>query len=51
MTACQWLVSLTCLVPATTELEATPWLTDYQQALHVARTSGKPLFVVFRCEH
>lgn len=25
------------------------WLTDYQEALQVARTTGKPLMVVFRC--
>ena len=26
------------------------WLTDYQAARAVARSSGKPLFVVFRCQ-
>lgn len=26
------------------------WHTDYDQALHVARKTGNPLFVVFRCE-
>ena len=25
------------------------WLTDYQEALRVARTTSKPLMVVFRC--
>ncbi len=27
------------------------WRTDYAQARAVARTSDRPLFVVFRCEH
>jgi hypothetical protein len=27
------------------------WLTDYDVARSLARQSGKPLFVVFRCEH
>jgi hypothetical protein len=32
--------------------EARPrWLTDYEQARKAARDSGKPIFVVFRCEH
>lgn len=26
------------------------WIYDYEKARHLARTSGKPLFVVFRCE-
>ena len=26
------------------------WLTDYQAAKKIARESGKPLFVVFRCQ-
>jgi hypothetical protein len=26
------------------------WLTDYQAARAAARSSGKPLFVVFRCQ-
>lgn len=26
------------------------WLTDYQAARAAARRSGKPLFVVFRCQ-
>jgi hypothetical protein len=28
-----------------------PWRTEYEQARAAARTSGRPLFVVFRCEH
>ena len=27
------------------------WLSDYRQARKIARESGKPLFVVFRCQH
>jgi hypothetical protein len=27
------------------------WLTDYDKARATARESGKPIFLVFRCEH
>jgi hypothetical protein len=27
------------------------WLTDYDEARKLARASGKPIFVVFRCQH
>jgi hypothetical protein len=27
------------------------WLTDHEQAREAARAAGKPIFVVFRCEH
>ena len=27
------------------------WLTDYDKARAAARESGKPIFLVFRCEH
>ena len=27
------------------------WLTDFEQARRAAREGGKPIFVVFRCEH
>lgn len=27
------------------------WLSDWEQARKEARASGKPLFVVFRCQH
>jgi len=27
------------------------WLTDYDQARKIARATGKPLFIVFRCQH
>jgi hypothetical protein len=26
------------------------WLNDYPEALRVARASGKPIFLTFRCE-
>jgi hypothetical protein len=29
----------------------TPWLHDLAEARAAARASGKPIFVVFRCEH
>ena len=38
---------LTLAIPAA---EAPRWLTDYEQARKEARASGKPIFVVFRCE-
>ncbi|MFN4261009.1 MAG: hypothetical protein ACK4RK_17090 [Gemmataceae bacterium] len=31
--------------------DASPWLRDYDTALQQARRAGKPVFVVFRCEH
>ena len=34
-----------------TARQASVWLTDYGQARRLARESGKPLFVVFRCQH
>jgi hypothetical protein len=27
------------------------WLSDFEEGCKAARASGKPLFVVFRCEH
>jgi hypothetical protein len=35
--------------PASSKPEA--WLTNYQDALQIARRTGKPLLVVFRCPH
>lgn len=32
-------------------LGAPKWQTDYELARKIARASGKPLFVVFRCQH
>jgi hypothetical protein len=28
-----------------------PWLTDFEKAFAEAKSSRKPVFVVFRCEH
>jgi hypothetical protein len=36
------------LLPAANESH---WLTSYDQAQRVARATGRPIFVVFRCEH
>ena len=30
--------------------EGPKWVTDYARAREVARASGKPIFLVFRCE-
>jgi hypothetical protein len=35
----------------TVEPVAPRWLSDWEEARKAARASGKPLFVVFRCEH
>ena len=47
-----------CFVVMTGRAEAgppergrSPWLTDYEQARAAARKGGRPIFVVFRCEH
>ena len=31
--------------------DAPRWLSDWEEGLKAARAGGKPLFVVFRCEH
>ena len=36
---------------AETERTEGRWLADYEEARREARVSGKPIFVVFRCEH
>jgi hypothetical protein len=33
------------------ELELVSWQTDLAQARQTARAAGRPLLVVFRCEH
>jgi hypothetical protein len=46
------LVLGTCGVSPGKEEPAAPrWLSDYEQARKAARESGRPIFVVFRCEH
>jgi hypothetical protein len=37
--------------PAPEDQEKPHWLTDYDQARKLTHASGKPIFVVFRCEH
>ena len=32
------------------EVDAVDWLDNYQQALQVAKDTGKPIFLEFRCE-
>lgn len=32
------------------QADEVPWQKDYSSAREIARKSGKPLFVVFRCE-
>jgi len=31
--------------------DAPRWLNDWEEGQKAARASGKPIFVVFRCEH
>ena len=38
------------LLSALPSADAPRWFTDYEQARKEARTSGKPIFIVFRCE-
>jgi hypothetical protein len=50
---CAVLVSLLLAVPAIAQRNnprASGWHTDYAAARAEAKRSGKPLFVVFRCE-
>ena len=37
-------------LPAAAADEGINWLGDYQEARQLARKTGKPLFVEFRCE-
>ena len=32
------------------EVDAVDWLDNYQQALQVAKNTGKPIFLEYRCE-
>ncbi len=36
---------------AMAEDDSPRWLSDWEEGRRTARASGKPLFVVFRCEH
>ena len=58
MRPCGWLLtSILCLsglgnVPVWAVEGTQPrWLSDWEEARKVACESGRPLFVVFRCEH
>lgn len=44
-----WSLFLATVLAGTTTEPA--WLRDYEQARVLARLTGRPLFVVFRCEH
>jgi hypothetical protein len=48
--ACLALAALTCLAAAPAELPPR-WLDDLAEARALARKTGRPIFVVFRCEH
>lgn len=48
--ACFVLLTLILVPSATLAADFSPWKEDYQLALLEARQSGRPLFVVFRCE-
>jgi hypothetical protein len=55
----RWLLSLILLVScylasgrlAASEEAAPRWFGDWDEGRKAARDSGKPLFVVFRCQH
>jgi hypothetical protein len=36
--------------PVTAADDGPAWITDFAQARAAARASGKPIFLVFRCE-
>ncbi|HTU20899.1 MAG TPA: hypothetical protein VMG10_22800 [Gemmataceae bacterium] len=42
---------LCCLDTVRAEASEPRWLSDWEEGRKTARASGKPLFVVFRCEH
>lgn len=45
------LLWLTLLVGPPPAAGAPRWLTDLDEAQRQAKKAGKPIFVVFRCEH
>jgi hypothetical protein len=45
------LLGLCCLGSVRAEATEPRWLSDWEEGRKAARASGKPLFVVFRCEH
>ena len=49
----RWLIGgllAAALVPSRVDAQQKGWLTDYAKARALARQTGKPLFVVFRCQ-
>ena len=55
MNKCGWglviLLALYCLGSVRADSTEPRWLSDWEEGRKVARDSGKPLFVVFRCQH
>ena len=45
------LLGLCCRNGLGAEASEPRWLSDWEAGRKAARASGKPLFVVFRCEH
>ena len=43
-------LALALLLPACAADEAIHWLGDYQEARKIAKATGKPIFLEFRCE-
>jgi hypothetical protein len=39
-----------CAAPALADDKGDSWISDYARARATARASGKPIFLVFRCE-
>ncbi len=42
--------ALAALSPLAAEDDGVTWLGDYKEALRIARETGKPIFLEFRCE-
>lgn len=52
MSKCGWLAACIFVLCGLSEAAAEPqWRSDWEGACKEARASGKPLFVVFRCQH
>ncbi len=47
MWAAAWAVDKPELLPISGKIN---WVFDYEEGKQLSRTSGKPMFVVFRCE-
>lgn len=44
------LLTLVLLLPACSAQNVINWLSDYQEARKIAKQTGKPIFLEFRCE-